>query len=98
MPSHPTPPTLPQARGLDAGERLAKRLVGLGDNRTAAIVRRIALEERAHVAVGERHLAPLPDRYDSWPARQPPHAPPQPRQVTHPACLARPALLPCSQA
>lgn len=28
--------------------------MGLGDNRTAAIVRRIALEERAHVAVGKR--------------------------------------------
>lgn len=31
---------------------MAKRLVGMGDNRTAAIVRRIAEEERAHVAVG----------------------------------------------
>lgn len=41
-----------EARGLDAGDRLAKRLVGMGDNRTAAIVRRIATEERAHVAVG----------------------------------------------
>ncbi|KAL4448088.1 hypothetical protein ABPG75_005307 [Micractinium tetrahymenae] len=45
-------PMSQEARGLDAGDRLAKRLVGLGDNRTAAIVRRIALEERAHVAVG----------------------------------------------
>lgn len=54
----PSPPCLllaPQeARGLDAGDRLAKRLVGMGDNRTAAIVWRIAEEERAHVAVGER--------------------------------------------
>lgn len=50
----PCPPLpLPQeARGLDAGDRLSKRLVGLGDNRTAAIVRQIAAEERAHVAVG----------------------------------------------
>ena len=47
---HPT--LLQEARGLDAGDRLAKRLVGMGDNRTAAIVWRIALEERAHVAVG----------------------------------------------
>lgn len=30
-----------EARGLDAGDRLAKRLVGMGDNRTAAIVRRV---------------------------------------------------------
>jgi hypothetical protein len=41
-----------EARGLDAGQRLAARLVGLGDNRSAAVVRRIAAEERAHVAVG----------------------------------------------
>lgn len=45
-------PLLQEARGLDAGDRLSKRLVGLGDNRTAAIVRQIAAEERAHVAVG----------------------------------------------
>lgn len=42
-----------EARGLDAGPRLAERLVGCGDNRTAAIVARIALEEKAHVAVGQ---------------------------------------------
>ena len=41
-----------EARGLDAGPRLAAKLVGCGDNRTAAIVSRIALEEKAHVAVG----------------------------------------------
>jgi uncharacterized ferredoxin-like protein len=41
-----------EARGLDAGPRLADRLRGLGDNRTAKIVRRIAEEERAHVAIG----------------------------------------------
>ena len=45
-------PMSQEARGLDAGPRLVKRLVGLGDNRTAAVVRRIAEEERAHVAVG----------------------------------------------
>ncbi len=43
-----------EARGLDAGERLALKLVGWGDTRSAAIVDRIALEERAHVSVGER--------------------------------------------
>jgi uncharacterized ferritin-like protein (DUF455 family) len=41
-----------ESRGLDAGQRLAQRLVGLGDARSAAIVARIAEEERAHVAVG----------------------------------------------
>ena len=41
-----------EARGLDAGSRLAQRLTGFGDKRTAAIVNQIALEERAHVAVG----------------------------------------------
>lgn len=41
-----------EARGLDAGGRLAERLVGLGDARSARIVARIAQEERAHVAVG----------------------------------------------
>ncbi|KAI7842362.1 hypothetical protein COHA_004002 [Chlorella ohadii] len=45
-------PMSQEARGLDAGDRLSKRLVGMGDNRTAAIVRQIATEERAHVAVG----------------------------------------------
>lgn len=45
-------PMCQEARGLDAGPRLVEKLVGLGDNRTAAIVRRIAEEERAHVAVG----------------------------------------------
>lgn len=45
-------PLSQEARGLDAGPRLVQRLVGLGDNRSAAIVRRIAEEERAHVAVG----------------------------------------------
>ena len=42
-----------EAKGLDAGPRLAEKLVGCGDNRSAAIVSRIAAEEKAHVAVGE---------------------------------------------
>ncbi|GAB4823905.1 hypothetical protein N2152v2_010951 [Parachlorella kessleri] len=45
-------PMSQEARGLDAGKRLAEKLVGWGDNRTAAIVHQIALEERNHVAVG----------------------------------------------
>lgn len=45
-------PLSQEARGLDAGERLAERLVGWGDNRSAAIVAKIAEEEKAHVAVG----------------------------------------------
>ena len=54
-----------EARGLDAGDRLAKRLVGMGDNRTAAIVWRIAAEERAHVAVGACVCACMP-RQQQW--------------------------------
>lgn len=45
-------PMSQEARGLDAGPRLAARLVGMGDNRSAAVVARISTEERAHVAVG----------------------------------------------
>lgn len=45
-------PMSQEARGLDAGGRLADRLVGWGDNRSAAIVARITEEESAHVAVG----------------------------------------------
>jgi hypothetical protein len=45
-------PCVQEARGLDAGPRLAARLVGAGDARSAAVVRRIATEEWAHVAVG----------------------------------------------
>lgn len=41
-----------EARGLDAGQRLVDRLVGTGDARSASIVAQIALEEKAHVAVG----------------------------------------------
>jgi uncharacterized ferritin-like protein (DUF455 family) len=46
-----------EARGLDAGQRLAMRLLGTGDKRSASIVDRIAEEERAHVAVGESAAA-----------------------------------------
>jgi len=45
-------PCMQEARGLDAGPRLAERLVGFGDPRSAAIVRRISDEEVGHVAVG----------------------------------------------
>lgn len=45
-------PMSQEARGLDAGPRLVGRLVGMGDIRSAAVVRRISEEERAHVAVG----------------------------------------------
>lgn len=56
-------PMSQEARGLDAGQRLATRLVGAGDNRSASIVNRIAEEERAHVAVGEAHRACAPTGY-----------------------------------
>ena len=46
-------PMSQKARSLDAGPRLFEKLVGCGDNRSAAIVARIAAEEKAHVAVGE---------------------------------------------
>ena len=49
-------PMSQEAKGLDAGPRLAEKLVGCGDNRSAAIVSRIAAEEKAHVAVGELQL------------------------------------------
>lgn len=45
-------PMSQEARGLDAGSRLAERLVGWGDNVSASIVARITNEERQHVAVG----------------------------------------------
>lgn len=41
-----------EARGLDAGPRLAQRLVGTGDNASADIVRVIADEEVRHVQIG----------------------------------------------
>ncbi len=46
-------PMSQEAKGLDAGPRLAEKLVGCGDNQSAAIVSRIAAEEKAHVAVGK---------------------------------------------
>ncbi|KAL0797419.1 hypothetical protein Bca101_052593 [Brassica carinata] len=44
-------PLVQEARGLDAGPRLVKRLMGFGDHRTSKIVEKIADEEIAHVAV-----------------------------------------------
>eukprot|EP00171_Calliarthron_tuberculosum_P016259 IDg16259t1 len=41
-----------EARGLDAGPRLAARLVGAGDNESAQLVRTIADEELRHVQIG----------------------------------------------
>ncbi|KAL5989569.1 hypothetical protein ACLOJK_010462 [Asimina triloba] len=41
-----------EARGLDAGPRLIRKLIGFGDHRTSDIVAKIADEEVAHVAVG----------------------------------------------
>eukprot|EP01023_Acetabularia_acetabulum_P025782 TRINITY_DN24601_c0_g1_i1.p2 TRINITY_DN24601_c0_g1~~TRINITY_DN24601_c0_g1_i1.p2 ORF type:complete len:208 (-),score=30.97 TRINITY_DN24601_c0_g1_i1:86-709(-) len=45
-------PMSQEARGLDAGPKLVKKLQGFGDNRSAGIVQRISDEEKAHVAVG----------------------------------------------
>lgn len=45
-------PLVQEARGLDAGPRLVKKLIGFGDSRTSNIVAQIADEEVAHVAVG----------------------------------------------
>ncbi|XP_075478241.1 uncharacterized protein LOC142519189 [Primulina tabacum] len=45
-------PLVQEARGLDAGPRLVKKLIGFGDHRTSDIVAKIADEEIAHVAVG----------------------------------------------
>ncbi|KAJ6830076.1 uncharacterized protein M6B38_126005 [Iris pallida] len=45
-------PLVQEARGLDAGPRLVKKLIGFGDHRTSDIVAQIAAEEVAHVAVG----------------------------------------------
>ncbi|KAL2457538.1 Protein of unknown function DUF455 [Forsythia ovata] len=45
-------PLVQEARGLDAGPRLVKKLIGFGDHRTSNIVQKIADEEVAHVAVG----------------------------------------------
>lgn len=45
-------PLVQEARGIDAGPRLVKKLSGFGDNRTAKIVSKIADEEVAHVGVG----------------------------------------------
>ena len=49
-------PLVNEARGLDAGPRLVDRLTGLGDLFSAGLVRQIASEEVAHVAVGVHHF------------------------------------------
>ena len=49
-------PCSQEARGLDAGPRLAQRLMSASDHRTAAIVQKISEEELAHVAVGASAL------------------------------------------
>jgi uncharacterized ferritin-like protein (DUF455 family) len=41
-----------EARGLDAGPRLAKRMIGMNDIPSSAIVNKIAEEEVAHVSIG----------------------------------------------
>lgn len=49
-------PCAQEARGLDAGPRLASRLRGHGDLVSAAIVQKIGEEELAHVAIGVHWL------------------------------------------
>lgn len=58
---------LQEARGLDAGPRLVKKLVGFGDNRTSKIVARIADEEVAHVAVGVYWFASVCEKLNCAP-------------------------------
>ena len=52
-------PCVQEARGLDAGPRLVKRLIGCGDTRSSEIVGRITEEELPHVAVGTYWLRRL---------------------------------------
>ncbi|XAR49560.1 hypothetical protein NMG60_11032807 [Bertholletia excelsa] len=60
-------PLVQEARGLDAGPRLVKRLVGFGDCRTSNIVARIAEEEVAHVAVGVYWFLSVCEKMDRAP-------------------------------
>ncbi|KAG4968836.1 uncharacterized protein LOC114378438 [Glycine soja] len=60
-------PLVQEARGLDAGPRLVKKLVGFGDNRTSKIVARIADEEVAHVAVGVYWFASVCEKLNCAP-------------------------------
>ncbi|CAN8061371.1 unnamed protein product [Agarophyton chilense] len=53
-----------EAKGLDAGPKLVERLVGLGDNNSAAIVRQIADEEIRHVQLGVKWFLKECDRLD----------------------------------
>ena len=61
-------PCLQEARGLDAGPKLAEKLLGAGDARSAAVVKRIAAEEQAHVAVGVSWLRAVADARSVAPA------------------------------
>lgn len=56
-----------EARGLDAGPRLAHRLFSLKDISSAKLVRRIAEEEQAHVAVGIYHFLAVLETLDESP-------------------------------
>lgn len=58
-------PCVQEARGLDAGVRLADRLKSAGDRRSAEIVLRIAEEEKAHVARRPLTRSPRAERDDS---------------------------------
>ena len=56
-----------EARGLDAGPKLAARLVGTGDNDSAAVVRVIADEEVRHVQLGVKWFLQLCAQSDKQP-------------------------------
>ena len=62
-------PCVQEARGLDAGPRLSRRLGDMGDRRSAAIVGQISEEEKAHVAVGVEWLRWLCDAEGLDPAQ-----------------------------
>ncbi|KAI0564501.1 Ferritin-like protein [Gracilaria domingensis] len=51
-----------EAKGLDAGPKLVERLVGFGDNKSAAVVRQIADEEIRHVKLGVKWFLKECDR------------------------------------
>jgi uncharacterized ferritin-like protein (DUF455 family) len=53
-----------EARGLDAGPRLAKRMLGMGDKVSSAIVSKIAEEEVAHVSIGVKWFVHECERTD----------------------------------
>lgn len=59
-----------EARGLDAGPRLAQRLVGTGDSSSAAVVRIIADEEIRHVQLGVKWFLWECERTDTDPIKE----------------------------